>query len=336
MQQKEHIPSIEPQHSFRVDNAIAAMESIVARELSPSLAASYMRSLTDHIGNTDSYEHFLQQGKEVHRQLGRDVYGPLIVGFIEWAEQTLKEKGIASGPVHFALRDAWPFYTAAHVLWDGTAPYHAVGTYINRPLLGIEDELAPEKTAATGFVEAYLASSGFTDTGKPIALIDSGAWGTVVRSIKERHVAHTPFYPLFWYSHNPAIPGFINHVLETASIPSDFGEVINDSLECVFPQSYRRPVSFDEAGGKRFLTLEKADALSIAWGQAALEGVEEAAHRYKSGIASEDVLESIRRLYALHKKTQETGEWTGVLPTHTPTWSKGADFIAAWPKDLLP
>lgn len=321
----------------RIQSELASMTETFARELTPSLAAAYIRSLTEHIGYAhETYEDFVKAGKEVHRKLGREVYGPLIVGFVQWAEHTLTSRGVSGGPVHFALRDAWPFYTAAHVLWDGSSQYHAVGTYINRPLLGVEDEIAPEHAEVNGFVKEYLGSGGFSDTGRPVALIDSGAWGTVTRKLKELYVPHTPFHPLFWYSHNPAIRGFVNELLEHVGLPPEFGEVINDSLECVFPQSYRRPVRFNETDGSRVLTLEKSDPLSVAWGQAALEGVSEAAHQYKSGISDHDVIAAVKNLYELHVSARADGQWTGVLPAHTPTWSQGDAFLAAWPDHLLP
>lgn len=322
--------------THRIDSAMAEMESMFARELTPDLANRYITSLHKKIGTAGSYTEFVEKGTELHKTLGREIYGPIIIGFIQWAEQRIHDQGVLHGPVHFALRDSWPFYTAAHVLWDGSGSYHALGTYINRPLLGIEDEIAPEHAKVNGYLQEYLESGGFIDHGHPITLIDSGAWGTVVRSIKEQFLPNTPFYPLFWYSHNPSIPGFINEVLSDTSLPEEFGEVINDSLECVFPQAYKRPVRFDGTNANRFLTLEQSDALSVAWGQAALQGVAEAAHHYKTGISKTDVEHAIRRLYDLHLKAKQTNEWTGVLPTHTPTWTKGDEFLAAWPKNLLP
>lgn len=321
----------------RIQSDLSAMTEIFGRELTPDLAKTYIQSLANHIGRAhESYDAFVKQGKEVHRTLGRDLYGPLIIGFLQWTEGKLAEYNIKNGPVHFALRDAWPFYAAAHVLWDGSNVYHPVGTYLNRPLLSVEDEIAPEHASANGFVSEYLKKSGITDEGKPVALVDSGAWGSVVRAIKETYLPHTPFYPLFWYAHNPHIPGFLNEILSEASIPIEFGEVLNDSMECVFPQQYRRPLSFETNGGAHTLALVKSDPLSIAWGQAALEGVMEAAHAYKGGIDREKVLNALQNAYSLSDRAKKTGEWTGVLPTHTPTWSKGEAFLAAWPKDLLP
>lgn len=321
----------------RISHDVSAMKELFARELTPELAETYIGSLRAHIGAAyESYDAFVDKGKEVHKALGRDVYGPVIIGFLQWAEQKLHDNGVKEGPVHFALRDAWPFYTAAHVMWDGSSSYHPVGTYINRPLLSIEDEIAPENAQINGFVADYLGKSGIVDAGKPVALIDSGAWGTVVRSIKETYLPHTPFYPLFLYSHNPHVPGFINAMLLESGLPAEFGEVINDSLECVFPQQYKRPIIFITDGSSRTLSLEPSDALSVAWGEAALEGVAEAARSHKGGISHDEVVSAVKKLYTLSQYANTTGEWTGVLPTHTPTWSKGEEFLAQWPDRLLP
>lgn len=337
--QKEHnhMWSEKDQDTFRIRSDVKNMTDLFGRELTPELAKEYIGSLVAHIGpEYGSYEEFIKKGKEVHKTLGREVYGPLIVGFLEWVEHELSEKNVPPGPVHFALRDAWPFYAAAHVLWDGSHVYYPVGTYLNRPLLGIEDEIAPELTHTDGFVAEYLKKNNMSDAGKPVALVDSGAWGTVIRALKETYLPGTPLFPLFWYSHNPHIKGFINGLLAEVSLPPEFGEVLNDSMECVFPQGYRRPVAFETSGTTRTLSLIKSDALSVAWGQAALEGVIEAAHAYKNGISHEDVLRGIHKAYRLSQQSKLSGEWTGVLSTHTPTWSKGDEFLASWPTHLLP
>lgn len=328
--------SLGEHEALRIQSAVACMREQFARELTPELAYTYVTSLEQQIGPAASYEEFVEKGKELHKKLGRDIYGPLIVGFLGWAEAELARRGISEGPVHFALRDAWPFYTAASILWDGTGPYHAVGTYLNRPLLGIEDEIAPEQATVNGYVANYLRTSGIKDNGTPVSLVDSGAWGTVVRAVKETYLPQTPLHPLFWYSHNPHIQGFLNEYLAAAGLPEEFGEVLNDSLECVFPQQYRRPVAFETEGGSRSLRLEQADELSVAWGRAALQGVMEAAHMHKAGIDEEAVQSMMRNVYALSCTAREDGVWTGVLPTHTPTWSRGEAFLASWPEDLLP
>jgi hypothetical protein len=325
------------QEKARIFAGLHDMEAQFARELTPELAQVYIGSLKNHIGSAhESYESFVKQGCEVHKKLGKEVYGPVIIGFLQWAQEKLSTHDIDHGPVHFALRDAWPFYSAAHVLWDGSNTFHPVGTYLNRPLLGIEDEIDPEKSIANGHVAQYLNQSGIKDGGDPVALIDSGAWGTVVQTMKQTYLPHTEFYPIFWYSHNPHIAGFLNEMLPKIGLDVEFGEVLNDSMECVFPQQYKRPTVFNSSASGHRLALEKADPLSVVWGQAALEGVVEAAHVYKGvQIPTYEILAGLHRLSLLSQEAK-MGIWTGVLPDHTPTWSKGEEFLAAWPKNLLP
>ena len=132
--------STKDRDKVRVDTDLAAMKGVFSRELTPELAETYINSLKAHIGSAyETYGEFVEKGKEVHRALGRYIYGPVIVGFLQWVEGKLGEHGVKTGPVHFALRDAWPFYTAASVIWDGSNAHHAVGTYLNRPLMGIEE-----------------------------------------------------------------------------------------------------------------------------------------------------------------------------------------------------
>ncbi len=305
-----------------ISTEIHKFEQQLARELTPELAGVYVQGLLKTVEN-------VEKGVDWHFNLGEKLYGPLIVGYVEWLEKKVNEVG-HQGNVYFALRDAAPLMTAAEIMWQGKT-LKSVGVYVNRPLLGVDDEIAPEKAKVNGDMKAYLQGLEITGAEKVI-WSDTGAWGTVVKMMKQTGLVPGNLYPLFWYSHNPHIPGYLNELLVKEGLPEKFGEVINDSLECVFPQQWLRPLELASVQGDWQPKLLPADGLSRLWGQAALTGVAEAA-KHSREVVSED--KAINHLYKLHQEAK-MGFCTGVLAENTPTWSNGEQFLAEWSEDLLP
>ena len=197
---------------------------IFAKELTPQLADTYVASLIEKLGDPNQgLEEIVHKGELLHQHVGENIYGPLIAGYIQWVEDKCGEAG-HTGPVFFALRDAAPLETAAKVLWNGKAIY-PVGVYANRPMLMIEDEIAPEWASANGKVVQYLGMLGLAGMEK-VVWSDTGAWGTVVKALKVGLLNNADFLPLFWYSHNPHISGYINSLLPECGIDEKFGEVL--------------------------------------------------------------------------------------------------------------
>lgn len=311
---------------------IIKFEAVFAKELTPALAHDYVASLLKKLDGVDqSYNQFLEKGNELHYGVGKDIYGPLITGYVQWLTDHCVALG-HEGNVFFALRDAAPLQVATEVIWGGTS-LTPVEVYANRPLLGIEDEIAPENSMENGEVLAYLANKGLGSAQQAV-WADTGAWGTVVKALKINVLAHSPIFPFFWYSHNPHIPGYLNELLAYAQMDEGIGEVLNDSLECMFPQQHLRPLTLTQDSSE--IILVPSNHLSVLWGQAALDGVKAAAQNYKSRISLDEQVAQVRHLEFLHHQAARTGEWMGVLPTNTPTWSQGDAFLKAWPSTLLP
>lgn len=314
---------------------IDELQQIFAKELTPELADSYVGSLIEALGGSEqTLEQIVDKGKALHEYIGEHLYGPLISGYVNWVEKKCGEADHA-GPVFFALRDAAPLETAANVLWNGKSIY-PVGVYANRPMLMIEDEISPEWAHANGKVVEYLGMLGLAGM-KKVVWADTGAWGTVVKALKVGLLNKSDFIPLFWYSHNPHIPGYLNGLLDECGIEDKFGEVLNDSLECVFPQPFSRPLDVVKGNLGWQVKLEMSSFLSQQWGQAALLGAHKAALRvFWEGFSPDQEREALLNLKKLSESAQNTGNWTGVLAVNTPTWSKGSEFINSWPKNLLP
>lgn len=320
---------------LQTNAALHAFEWVLAKKLSAPIAHSYMQTLIIELGGANQpYETLLATGNMLHEWVGSDVYGPLIAGYCQWVFHQCANLD-HSGLVHMALRDGAPMLAAAQVLWKKTSiiPH---GIYVNRPILGIEDEISNDAISSDPHVLDYLSQHGIHPNGK-LVLCDSGAWGTVVKEMKTKLLPSTQFYPLFWYSHNPHIPGYLNGLLQEMGESDSIGETINDSLECVFPQCWERPIeTFEQPSGQIDVVLHANTPLAIAWGESALNGVAKVAQHYKHGISHEKEIETLHNIIFASLHAKQWSVWTGVLPDHTPTWSHGTQFLSQWPADLLP
>lgn len=314
-----------------ISKEVSKLEAVFSKELTVDLAHTYITSLVEKIGGmTQNPAEFIEKGKALHYTVGKEIYGPLVAGYCQWLSQECQKLGY-SGDVFFALRDAAPLETAALISWPHKG-LNPVGIYANRPLLGVDDEIAPETSMANGNVLAYFEKKGVHAADKVI-WADTGAWGTVIKVLKTTFLKDKELYPFFWYSHNPYIPGYVNTLLSMAGLDDKFGEILNDSMECMFPQKYLRPLQIieDSTG----VVLIPSNYLAILWGQAALEGAKAGAVGWQGGISQNEQINELYKLYALSEESKQTGHWTGVLPTNTPTWSQGKEFLTQFSPGLI-
>jgi len=320
----------------KIQEGILQLHEIFSKELTPELSKEYLISLVEKLdGDHQSWISFVSKGEALHQSIGENIYGPLIVGYCNWIQKNCEQLNYANGNVFFALRDAAPLLAAASILWkeNGLNP---VGIYANRPILGIEDEFTPdEKSESYQMGLQYLEKHGVKKNGT-ILWVDSGAWGTVVKVMKQTLLQEAKFYPFFWYSHNPNIPGYLNELMKEADVSEKTLEKINDSLECMFPQPLLRPTKIESVENGPEIILQPSTILAVTWGNAAIKGVTTAAQNLNGIVTHEQEIAHLQLLAKLSHHAQKTGEWTGVLPINTPTWSKGNEFLAEWPKNLLP
>ncbi len=149
----------------------------------------------------------------------------------------------------------------------------------------------------------------------------------------KKNFPDSKFNTYFFYTHLPEyIFGFINHY--QGNVPSDLLETIADTWEA-FPKYFSRPKQEDlvEKDGKAFVDITKrlVDSPFLdAWTNAATQGVIAAAKDFAMHKETINVSKELHKLWKLSQKAK-TGEFTGVLPDHTPTWSKGESWIANWP-----
>lgn len=316
-----------------IDLEIKDYQAVLSKELTPDLAALYVGSLLNLLTSESFGQELVKAGQEWHYQVGKELYGPLINGYCKWLESKCIELGHTGG-VYFALRDAAPLMESAKVLWK-QSEIHPVGIYANRPLLGIEDEISPEISHVDGNMQKYLKGKALTNK-EIVVWSDTGAWGTVIKVLKQGVLSNHKMYPFFWYSHNPNIPGYLNELLNKIGADAAIGEVLNDSLECVFPQQHLRPVELVQINDGWDVKLENSGDLSAIWGQAALSGVKDSAINLITGKEPFQEIKALKKLIEAHENAKENNVVTGVLPSNTPTWSKGSDFLLTWSASLLP
>jgi hypothetical protein len=246
--------------------------------------------------------HNISKGINFFYNLGQS-WGPLIQNWALWINKKALHKNIA-----LILRDTKPL----EVL-NITDTWHRL--YLNRQNCGIADEISGDNTEMNPLLKEYLKQN---NCANEFTFIDSGCYGSIVL---ELHKIGISFQPLFFFSKNPNIPGYLNEL----GVDEEIGTILNDSLECAFPNIFNRPNEFINHNGQIKAKLVYSDKLSVNFGKAALNGVK------KSKLISEH--ESLNVLLDLLDKSQK-GDFTGIFNKPSPEWSQKQNFLDNWPKNL--
>lgn len=268
-------------------------------EVGPEMAREFVGSLRDRAQSDAA------RAAALFDELG-SAWTPLLQAWGNWIVANAEGRRIV-----MILRDAKPL---------GRLPisYCWQRIYLNRLNCGIPDELSGDATRQHLLLDRYLREN---ECDCEFAFVDSGCYGTIV---KELHRFGVRFKPLFFFSKNSAIPGFVNEL----GLSEKEGEVLNDSLECAFPHAHRRPSELREVEGRISPVLTLADRLSVVFGEAAMHGIRPSA-RALAIPAAESAGKLLRR-----SEQARTGMFTGILPRASPEWSGKADFLREWPPDL--
>ena len=272
----------------------------LTKELGAPVASAFVESLYRESNGS------LEKASQFFYQLGR-TWAPLMKLWGYWIQ------GKATGSdIALILRDAKPLEVLSL-----TKDWKKL--YLNRKNCGIPDELSGDGDSDHHpLLKRYLHEQGCMDY---FTFVDSGCYGTIVLELHQMGIS---FQPLFFFSKNPYIPGFLNEI----GISEKEGEILNDSLECAFPNVYQRPTTFIEKGESVHVPLELADSLSVLFGMAALWGVHSQEHKEPTHPVTE-----VRKLLLLSRKAKR-GECTGILHSASPEWSKKEEFLTSWPKHL--
>ena len=271
----------------------------LGREVGEEVACNFVQSLLVRSGKSE------QVAEAFFYELGR-AWGPLVGYWAEWVQRKSCYEAVA-----LILRDAKPL--GALSVTEGWKRL-----YLNRANCGIADELSGGALQTHPLLEKYLAQSGCSD---PFTFVDSGCYGSIVLELHRRGLV---FQPLFFFSKNPSIPGFLNEI----GVGQAEGTILNDSFECAFPNTHQRPSSFAEKDGIVSVDLLPADKLSGVFGSAALKGI-----RDSEGISCGSAMEEVQKLLRLSQDAKR-GFFTGILPHESPEWSRKDEFLRSWPCEL--
>lgn len=271
----------------------------LTKELGEDVARDFVKSL--YIQSDGS----IKIASQFFYELGKK-WAPIMHLWLDW----IKKKSVTE-TIALILRDAKPLEVI-----DSTKEWKRL--YLNRQNCGIPDELSGDYNRPHSLLQKYLLQNSCSEY---FTFVDSGCYGTIVL---ELHQLGIRFQPLFFFSKNPYIPGFLNDI----GLTEKEGEVLNDSLECAFPNIYERPGAFIEVDGKIKVDLKKSDHLSVLFGKSALDGVMNFnTHNQHDGLWE------AQKLMMLSDQARK-GDFTGILGQSSPEWSKKKEFLKNWPKDL--
>lgn len=281
-------------------------------------------------------EDLIAVGSDEFYTVGRNVLGKLAVGFVD---EVLKQ---TDGMAIFPARDATPFFYIAKTLKllnphaYPVALENIVNPVFNRKLWGIEDEQDPESEVlpiSHPIIQKLLSQLGF-GSSIPKYFVEVGCWGSMIDQLK-RQMPHEQYSVYFLFTHLPEyIYGYTNRYGQ--NLPEEVLETIADTWEA-FPKFFKRPTKLIEQHGIVIASLEDKildSPVLQAWTYAALQGVMDAA---KDFITDNKVnpYEEMLKLWALSEKSK-MGEFTGVLPGHTETWTEGKEWKANWQWGKIP
>ena len=284
---------------------IAELEKTLVPELGADLSKDVALSLKHRVtdGSGDSLE-------DVFFNLGVE-WAPVLICWRDWIMRYARYNPV------LMMRDAIPL----KVIPVASSWKEA---WVNRLNCGIEDELSLDRSGMMADLAwEYIAQEGLNH---PFTFVDGGAWGTIVQKL---HELGLKFQPLFFYSHNPNIKGFLNDL----GLDKKQGELLNDSLECSFPKLFHRPASFiRNEMGMVSPQLAHTEEGVARLGRASLRGVEKRAASIKH---SGDPMIAVKYLLELSELARNSGLFTGILPRNSPTWSGGKKFLDGWPEELI-
>jgi len=282
-----------------MEDSWQAYQQTLSMELGHKLAQEFVASLHSKSRGC------IHEATRLFYDLGT-LWAPIMAAWSQWVLDH------AQGTIAIILRDAKP-------LTELSITQHWKQLYLNRRICGVADELSNNSQSDYHpLLKCYLQQSGCLEH---FTFVDSGCYGTVVL---ELHNLGMNFQPLFFFSKNPAIRGFINE----CGLSMAEGEILNDSLECAFPHVYERPTEFAITNGIVHATLQPSDTLSILFGTAAMLGVRSIRHKPDPSLqrATDSLLCSSEKA--------RRGDFTGVLGHTSPEWSKKAEFLSNWPQHL--
>jgi len=273
----------------------------------------------------------------LHMEVARTMWGPLLIGFIDWIWATIRHDEV---PL-FLLRDAGPMlYLTQQPLWQHDRSTR--GVWLSRKLLGVQDIWTGQYTGKPdlGKLKRYLGQSGLDRPN--VVLVDTGKYGSLLKRLEQSPFDWTP-QSRFLVSGNPHVPGWLNHL----DVPVELRNLVLDSIELFFVKRYRSVEDLDPST----LRQRMPRPLQVRSGRISQElyaanglGLELAERRrpirHRKEILdceSDQGFRGIERVLGEIETAaiKAADRWTGVIPAALPVSQDPTTFMLGWPTRLV-
>lgn len=286
-----------------------------------------------------SEKDFIKGGALEFYKISKYILGPLWTGYVN----KVFSNGDGNGVYLFAARDATPIYWAAKGMLspsysqkypiDNSKLIHVDW---NRWFMGQEDETDDGRKPLPfdhPHMKSFYKQMGFAN-GQTVKIVEPGAWGSAANALRTV-MPDQKFELWFMFSHMPEyIYGFLND--NAPGMSDKYFEMINDTAEAV-PKPYVRPETLAEHENTIVADLRgkiiNSPYMKI-WSWAVNQGAYDAGIHYAKGEKT-DIKQHIEKIIELSKLSQK-GNWTGVLPNNTMTWTEGENWRKNWKWGKIP
>lgn len=287
---------------------------VLAKDMGDDLAGK----LLDNIENQDIEKNLVDLYKKT-----AELWTPIIIHFTKWIKENSNGK-----PIKFAMRDAEVFAIIYNLMYENGDKQKLEDSkiWINRNVCGIKSEDKNQKCYKTELMKAYIEQEHLN---KDFIFVDAGCWGTIIKDLYTQNKLNFHGQPLFFFSHNP----FIESFLSDSGVSEEFGEILNDSLECFFPKKFCSIEKFNKENGK-IVPLLVEDQLMNKFHNIFIKTIKFETELYINNEKTLPSLESCIKYFKQAQKKSLSGEFNGILPTNTPGTVNKEEFLNNWPENL--
>ena len=306
-----------------------------------NLAQGHLDRLFAHLTQIGaiSEKDLLKSGATEFYKISRFILGPLWASYVH----EVFSKANGNGIYLFAARDATPIYWTAEGMLSPTYKhsYSVDNSFLvhadwNRWFMGQEDETDGGRKPLPfdhHLMKPFYRQMCFGN-GQVVKIVEPGAWGSAANALRTV-MPEQEFELWFMFSHMPQyIYGFLN--AHASEVEPKYFEMISDTAEAV-PKPYIRPEALVVHANKVVADLTgkiiNSPYMNV-WSWAVNQGAYDAGIEFARG-KKVDVQRHVLEIIGLSRKSQQ-GEWTGVLPRNTLTWTEGANWERKWPWGKIP
>lgn len=305
------------------------------------LAKGHIDRLFAYLGREGccSQKDLLEGGACEFYKVSRYILGPLWTAYVD----VVLSRSDGNGVYLFPARDATPIYWATEGMLSPTYKHKYLidNSYFvhidwNRWFMGQEDETDGGKKSLPfdhPLMKTFYKQMGFGND-QTVKIIEPGAWGSGANALRTL-LPEQKFELYFMFSHMPQyVYGFLNSCVP--GVDDKIFEMINDTAEAV-PKPYIRPETLTVHENKVVADLRGKiidSPFMKVWSWAVSQGAYDAGVDFVRGKRI-NVRAQVNEIIRLSELSRQ-GNWTGVLPGNTLTWTEGANWIRNWKWGKIP